>query len=71
VAAGEKQVSTRAHIGLERHTRVVPVFGTQARLIVLHEESTVAKRATDLAIAELRRVEEVLSLFRPDSAVCW
>jgi len=41
-----------------------------SKLIVLHERESVVTQAMDAALAELREVEAVLSLYRPDSAVC-
>ena len=68
---GDKpQSSGHGRSGRVRHTCSASVFGAQTKLIVLHEEEAVAARAMGLAMAELRQVEQVLSLYRLDSAVC-
>ena len=54
----------------KRYTGSASVFGAEAKLILLHDEEPVAARALNAALAELREVEAVLSLYRPDSAVC-
>jgi thiamine biosynthesis lipoprotein len=56
--------------GPARHTNSAPAFGAEAKLIVLHDDEAAAARAMGLALGELREVEEVLSLYRPDSALC-
>ncbi len=53
-----------------RFTRSAAVFGAEASIILIHEDVAEAARAMDLALAELRQVEEVMSLYRPDSALC-
>lgn len=61
-----------AHRGrgrLVRHTRACSAFGAEASVIVLHESDELAARAIDSAMAELREVENLLSLYRPDSAL--
>jgi thiamine biosynthesis lipoprotein len=39
-------------------------------LVVLHQDRAIANRAMDAALIELKRVEAVLSLYRPDSELC-
>jgi len=69
IGAGGLQ-SPLARSGPTRCTRSASVFGAEVKLFVLHEEEAVAARAMNAALAELRQVEDVLSLYRPDSAVC-
>jgi thiamine biosynthesis lipoprotein len=45
-------------------------LGSQVTLTVLHEDSEVAERALTAAFAVLDDVEESLSLYRPQSAIC-
>ncbi|HEY5912494.1 MAG TPA: FAD:protein FMN transferase [Verrucomicrobiae bacterium] len=54
----------------QKHVRSATAFGAQAKLIVLHPDDAIADRAMDAALAELNRVESVLSLYRPDSELC-
>lgn len=53
-----------------RHTRSTSAFGAEASIIVLHEDGSAASRAIDLALAELAKVEKVMSLYRPESDLC-
>lgn len=45
-------------------------FGTTLWLRVAHERADHAEAALDAAVAEIRRVERLMSLFDPDSALC-
>ena len=49
--------------------RQIPVMGTVAEIVVLHRDEAWSQRAVDAAFAELRRVDETMSRFRPDSDV--
>ena len=56
--------------GLTRHTRTAAAFGAPTSFIVLHEDAATAVRAADSALAELQQVEQVMSLYRPESDLC-
>lgn len=60
-------MQARAHRRVVR--RSVPVMGTVADLAVLHRDEAYAQRALAAAIAELQRVEGLMTRFRPDSDV--
>ena len=45
-------------------------MGTDVSLTVLHAEREVAEQAAAAALAELRLVERLMSLYRPDSQLC-
>jgi thiamine biosynthesis lipoprotein len=53
--------------GLERVERTGHALGTKVSITALHEDPDRAARALDEAFAELERVEEVMSLYRPGS----
>lgn len=44
-------------------------LGTTVTVMVLHPRPEVARRAVDLALAEVQRVDRMLSLYRPDSVL--
>jgi thiamine biosynthesis lipoprotein len=69
-AQGAGGVQSGNRSGPERYTGSASVFGAEAKLILLHEEESVAAQAMDAVLVELREVEKVLSLYRPDSAMC-
>ncbi|MBI4660408.1 MAG: FAD:protein FMN transferase [Verrucomicrobia bacterium] len=45
-------------------------FGAEGSLLILHPEEKIARRAAKAAVAELEKVEEFLSLYRPESEIC-
>jgi len=49
--------------------RSVPVMGTLAELVVVHRDEGYAHRALDAAVAELVRVDRLMSRFKSDSDV--
>ncbi len=49
--------------------RSVPVMGTIAEVQVAHRDARLAESAIDAALAELRRVEQMMSRFQPDSDI--
>ena len=55
---------------LVKVTRNGWALGTNVSLTVFHTEARQAEKALDLAFAELDRVEDVMSLYRPESALC-
>ncbi len=44
-------------------------LGTTVNITVRHRRPDVARRAVDLALAEVLRIDQMMSLYRPDSAV--
>lgn len=48
-------------------TRTSAALGAQVSLTAIHANREVAEQALDAALAEIRRVEELMSLYRPDS----
>ena len=51
-------------------SRTLNAMGTSMSLRAAHVQAGVAERALDAAIADIRSVEDQMSLFRPDSAIC-
>jgi FAD:protein FMN transferase len=49
--------------------RTAPAMGTFAELAVVHSEPRYAYRAMDAAIAELQRIERLMTRFSPDSDI--
>jgi len=64
------EVSGDSEAGWRRHYRSGSAFGAEVSLIILHRDGAAARGACDVALAALRRVEEVLSLYRPQSELC-
>jgi len=56
--------------GLPSVTRTSRAFGTQASITVLHPDRELADRAINAALAELKLVEQLMSLYRSDSQLC-
>jgi len=65
--AGQKTLRPDAAPGI--FVRTGRALGTAVSISVLHHDQQVADRATAEAFAELGRIEDVLSLYRPDSQV--
>jgi FAD:protein FMN transferase len=55
--------------GLQWRSRTLNAMGTSMRFQVAHAKSDVAERALDAAVADIRHIEDQMSLFRPDSAI--
>lgn len=53
--------------GLSKFTRRSWALGTNVNLTVFHDNKKTAEKAMNAAFAELNRVEDVLSLYRPES----
>lgn len=51
-------------------SRTLSAMGTSMTLQVAHADATRALRALDAAVAEIRHIEDQMSLFRADSAIC-
>ncbi len=51
------------------HRRTIPVMGTIADCVVVSDDTRLANAALDAAVAELRRVDALMSRFRADSDV--
>jgi thiamine biosynthesis lipoprotein len=51
-------------------SRTLNAMGTAMRLQLAHTDAAQAEHALDAAIADIRSIEDQMSLFRPDSALC-
>jgi FAD:protein FMN transferase len=51
-------------------SRSLNAMGTSMRLQLAHADAGVAEQALQAALADIRSVEDQMSLFRPDSALC-
>lgn len=60
---------TRAAGPLRSFNRTGYALGTDVKIVVLHSDADVAERAMAEAFKELETVEQVMSLYRPDSQV--
>ena len=69
LALGLWTVAARAERPLAEARRVGLAFGTTFSLRALHREARVLNAALDAAVAELRRLQAVLSLFDPASQI--
>ena len=60
-----------AHLpkGLELAVRSGNAFGTRVSISVVHPDSTTAQRALNAAFAQLELVDQLMSLYRPDSEI--
>ncbi|MDO9709734.1 FAD:protein FMN transferase [Paracraurococcus lichenis] len=67
LAVGLLAWPARAERGLVEARRLGLAFGTTFSIRALHAEARVLQAALDAAVAELRSVQAVLSLFDPDS----
>ena len=56
--------------GFEKVERKSWALGSDVSISALHEDRRTAERAVDDAFAELERIEEVMSLYRPHSQLC-
>lgn len=56
--------------GLLKVARSGRAMGTDIRLTVFHEDAAAAESALADAFAGIERVEQVMSLYRPDSQIC-
>lgn len=59
-----------AGVSLHEIVRTSRALGTEVSITALHADAHLAERAIAAAFAEIDRVEDVLSLYRPDSQVC-
>jgi thiamine biosynthesis lipoprotein len=55
---------------LKLFERSSAALGSSVSIAALHQDPAVAERALDAAFAELERIEQVMSLYRPDSQLC-
>jgi thiamine biosynthesis lipoprotein len=55
---------------LQWRSRTLNAMGTSMTLQLAHADGAQAGRALDAAVAEIRHIEDQMSLFRPDSAIC-
>ena len=61
--------SASNHGILMRHERRGRALGTEVSLLVLHEDSEIARRALTAGMDEIERVESLLSIYRPESEI--
>ena len=59
----------RTWSGVECAMRGSHAFGTEVSVTALHASAEVAGRAAEAALAEIRLVDELMSLYRPDSPI--
>lgn len=57
-------------VGLERVEQKSRALGAEVSLVVYHEDRSTAKRALAAAFHALDDIENVLSLYRPESQIC-
>ena len=70
-ASGAFVTGSQARAGdLAWTSRTLNAMGTLMSLKVAHTDAAHAERALDAAIAEIRHIEDQMSLFREDSAIC-
>ncbi len=55
---------------LAKESRTARALGAPVSITALHEDAATARAAVDASFAELDRVEDVMSLYRPASDVC-
>lgn len=67
LAAARSALVSRRLVRVERRARAL---GSEVSLLVYHEEEAVAERAIDAAFSALDTLEDVLSLYRPESDLC-
>lgn len=70
VAGSIGALNGSARASLPSHRRESRALGATVSLTVLHEDASLAGRAIDAALAEIQRVEAVMSLYRPESQIC-
>ena len=54
-------------LALQQHVRSAEALGTQVNITVVHPEETIANQAIDAARERIEHVEQLMSLYRPDS----
>lgn len=62
--------SDEAAASLAKISRTSTALGAEVRLTVFHRDRKTATRALEEAFTELDRVENILSLYRPESQIC-
>jgi thiamine biosynthesis lipoprotein len=67
-AAGAVQAHEASQ--LDWASRTLNAMGTTMRIQLAHKDAGHAGQALDAAVADIRSVEDQMSLFRPDSALC-
>lgn len=70
-ASGVSTAHAVALAGADLHwaSRTLNAMGTSMRFQLAHADGQVAERALDAAVADIRSIEDQMSLFRPDSAI--
>lgn len=54
-------------LATQKHVRSARALGTQVNISVFHPEATIANQAIDAALERIEHVEQLMSLYRPDS----
>jgi len=54
-------------LATQKHVRKAKALGTQVHITVFHPEATIANQAIDAALERIEHVEQLMSLYRPDS----
>lgn len=54
-------------LATQQHVRRAEALGTQINITVFHPKATIANQAIDAALERIEHVEELMSLYRPDS----
>ncbi|MGC9451113.1 MAG: FAD:protein FMN transferase [Oceanipulchritudo sp.] len=68
--AGWKLTGSANDVRLAKVTRTGWALGANVRLTVFHNDQAVAEQALEAAFAEIDRIEDIMSLYREDSAIC-
>jgi len=66
----DSQLATPPTDGLQEVSRRSWAMGSEVSVTAIHADGQLAQRAVDAALGELNRVEQLLSLYRPDSQLC-
>ena len=59
-----------AAANLQWRSRTLNAMGTSMTLQLAHADAAHAEQALEAAVAEIRHIEDQMSLFRPESAIC-
>lgn len=52
---------------MQQHVRSAVALGTQVKITVFHADESIANQAIDAALERIEHVEQLMSLYRPDS----
>jgi len=68
-ACGALFIAAKRHPSLRLVSRESKALGTHVTMTVLHRDESAGQAALDAAFAELERVENVMSIYRPESQI--